>query len=148
MIKKSLDIVLFFILSVIIMLPVASAADDIVVVYAGRLMAVPGDSVKFKQSIIIRNGKIDAIKPGYIDASTIVDDPKDSLTLHDLKDMFVMPGLIDGHVHVTDELGPKTKLAIVERSDADTAMFGIRNAQLMLDAGFTTIRDLGQGISM
>ena len=61
MIKKSLDIVLFFILSVIIMLPVASAADDIVVVYAGRLMAVPGDSVKFKQSIIIRNGKIDAI---------------------------------------------------------------------------------------
>jgi len=143
MIKKSLDIVLFFILSVIIMLPVASAADDIVVVYAGRLMAVPGDSVKFKQSIIIRNGKIDAIKPGYIDASTIVDDPKDSLTLHDLKDTFVMPGLIDGHVHVTDELGPKTKLAIVERSDADTAMFGIRNAQLMLDAGFTTIRDLG-----
>ena len=143
MIKKSLDIVLFFILSVIIMLPVASAADDIVVVYAGRLMAVPGDSVKFKQSIIIRNGKIDAIKPGYIDASTIVDDPKDSLTLHDLKDMFVMPGLIDGHVHVTDELGPKTKLGIVERSDAATAMFGIRNAQLMLDAGFTTIRDLG-----
>ncbi|MDA8599090.1 amidohydrolase family protein [Porticoccaceae bacterium] len=143
MIKKSLDIVLFFILSVIIMLPVASTADDIVVVYAGRLMAVPGDSVKFKQSIIIRNGKIDAIKPGYIDASTIVDDPKDSLTLHDLKDTFVMPGLIDGHVHVTDELGPKTKLAIVERSDADTAMFGIRNAQLMLDAGFTTIRDLG-----
>ena len=143
MIKKSLDIVLFFILSVIIMLPVASAADDIVVVYAGRLMAVPGDLVKFKQSIIIRDGKIDAIKPGYIDASTIVDDPKDSLTLHDLKDMFVMPGLIDGHVHVTDELGPKTKLAIVERSDADTAMFGIRNAQLMLDAGFTTIRDLG-----
>lgn len=143
MIKKSLDIVLFFILSVIIMLPVASAADDIVVVYAGRLMAVPGDSVKFKQSIIIRNGKIDAIKPGYIDASTIVDDPKDSLTMHDLKDMFVMPGLIDGHVHVTDELGPKTKLGIVERSDAATAMFGIRNAQLMLDAGFTTIRDLG-----
>ena len=143
MIKKSLDIVLFFILSVIIMLPVASADDDIVVVYAGRLMAVPGDSVKFKQSIIIRNGKIDAIKPGYIDASAIVDDPKDSLTLHDLKDMFVMPGLIDGHVHVTDELGPKTKLATVERSDADTAMFGIRNAQLMLDAGFTTIRDLG-----
>lgn len=143
MVKKSLEIVQFFILSIIIMLPVASTADDIVVVYAGQLMAVPGDSVKSEQSIIIRNGKINAIKPGYIDASTIVDDPKESLTLHDLKDKFVLPGLIDGHVHVTDELGPKTKLAIVERSDADTAMFGIRNAQLMLDAGFTTIRDLG-----
>ncbi|MDG2117170.1 MAG: amidohydrolase family protein, partial [Porticoccaceae bacterium] len=143
MVKKSLEIVQFFILSIIIMLPVASTADDIVVVYAGQLMAVPGDLVKSEQSIIIRNGKINAIKPGYIDASTIVDDPKESLTLHDLKDKFVLPGLIDGHVHVTDELGPKTKLAIVERSDADTAMFGIRNAQLMLDAGFTTIRDLG-----
>ena len=34
MVKKSLDIVQFFILSIIIMLPVASTADDIVVVYA------------------------------------------------------------------------------------------------------------------
>ena len=143
MLKKSLNIVQFFVASIMVILPVLCTADDIVIVHAGRLMAVPGDSVKSEQSIIIRNGKIAAVKPGYIDGKAIADDVKDTLVLHDLKDMFVLPGLIDGHVHVTDELGPKTKLGIVERSDAATAMFGIRNAQLMLDGGFTTIRDLG-----
>ena len=143
MLKKSLNIVQFFVASIMVILPVLCTADDIVIVHAGRLMAVPGDSVKSEQSIIIRNGKIAAVKPGYIDGKAIADDVKDTLVLHDLKDMFVLPGLIDGHVHVTDELGPKTKLGIVERSDAATAMFGIRNAQLMLGGGFTTIRDLG-----
>ncbi|MHA7873461.1 MAG: metal-dependent hydrolase family protein, partial [Hyphococcus sp.] len=118
-------------------------AADIAIVHAGRLLAVPGDAVRTEQTVIIRDGTIDAIEDGYITSSAIETDDRDTVRVHDLKDMFVMPGLIDGHVHITHENNPRGRLQRVEMSAADYAIAGAGFARTTLMAGFTTVRDVG-----
>ena len=57
--------------------------------------------------------------------------------------MYVLPGLIDGHVHITSEGNPKSRLQRVEMTAADRAMAGAGFAHKTLMAGFTTVRDVG-----
>jgi len=118
-------------------------AADISIVHAGRLLAAPGGAVTTEQSVIIRNGKINAVMPGYVDAEKAGAVANDKVTIHDLTNMFVLPGLIDGHVHITSENNPKGRLQRVEMSDADYAIAGAGFARITLNAGFTTIRDVG-----
>nr|WP_272906733.1 amidohydrolase family protein [Pseudochrobactrum asaccharolyticum] len=54
-----------------------------------------------------------------------------------------MPGMIDSHVHITSQLAPDARLKRVENSDADWAMQGALHGKRTLEAGFTTIQDLG-----
>ena len=118
-------------------------AADYVIVHAGRLMNIPGEPVKQRHSVVIRDGVILSVESGFADPSSLGVSGTDTVTAHDLSEFFVLPGLIDGHVHITDELGERTKLQRVESSHPDTALFGARNARLTLNAGFTTVRDLG-----
>lgn len=122
-------------------------AADIAIVHAGRLLAIPGGAVTAEQSVIIRDGRVAAIAPGYVAASSINAGSEDMVTIYDLKDMFVLPGLIDGHVHITSENNPKGRLQRVEMSEADRAIAGAGYARKTLMAGFTTVRDVGAGSS-
>jgi len=124
-----------------------AAAADIAIVHAGRLLAVPGAAVTTEQSVVIRDGKISAVSSGYINAGAAGAGPDDTVTIYDLKDMFVLPGLIDGHVHITGENNPKGRLQRVEMSEADRAIAGAGFARKTLMAGFTTVRDVGAGSS-
>lgn len=118
-------------------------AADISIVHAGRLLAVPGGAVTTEQSVIIRDGRIEAVMPGFVDAQSAGAVANDEVSIHDLTDMFVLPGLIDGHVHITSENNPKGRLQRVEMSDADYAIAGAGFARVTLNAGFTTVRDVG-----
>ena len=118
-------------------------AADIAVVHAGRLLAVPGGPVTTEQSVIIRDGVIESIVPGYVDSASIGIDDVDTVSVHDLKDKFVLPGLIDGHVHLTFENNPRGRLDRVELTDADNAIKAAGFARKTLMAGFTTVRDVG-----
>ncbi|MEO1241229.1 MAG: amidohydrolase family protein [Pseudomonadota bacterium] len=122
-------------------------AADIAIVHAGRLLATPGDPVATEQSVIIRDGKVASVMDGYIDAAAAGASAEDTVTVHDLKSMFVMPGFIDGHVHITHENNPRGRLERVEMSEADRAMKGAGFARITLMAGFTTVRDVGAGSS-
>jgi len=113
------------------------------IIHAGKLMAVPGEKVTSKQSIVILDNKILDVRPGYIEKDALNISQGDTVEVIDLKNKYVLPGLIDGHVHITDQLDSKNKLRRVEYSDPDTALFGAYNAKILLDAGFTTVRDLG-----
>ncbi|MFQ5535591.1 MAG: amidohydrolase family protein [Sphingomonadales bacterium] len=119
----------------------AHAADNWVIVHAGTLLAVPGEAPKSNQSVIIKNGRIEGVRSGFVDAARFGRDAK----LIDLSKRFVLPGLIDSHVHLTDELGPKRKLNSVTLSDADFALNATMFARRTLEAGFTTVRNLGSG---
>lgn len=129
-----------------ISLPTAMAAD-IAIVHAGRLLADPTGTVSTEQSVIIKDGRVTAILPGYVSASAAANAAEatddDVVTVHDLKDMFVMPGLIDSHVHITSENNPRGRLQTVQLSDADRAINGAGFARKTLMAGFTTVRDVG-----
>ncbi|MBI1365071.1 MAG: amidohydrolase family protein [Alphaproteobacteria bacterium] len=120
-------------------------AADYAIVHAGRLLAVPGKSVLKEQTVVIKDGRIAAVTPGYIDARAAGASETDTVRVYDLTRKFVLPGLIDGHVHLESELSPRSKLEAVEKSDAAITLDMLDNARKELMAGFTTVRDLGAG---
>ncbi|MCB2112398.1 MAG: amidohydrolase family protein [Parvularculaceae bacterium] len=120
-------------------------AADVVIIHAGKLLAEPGSAPAAEQSVIVRDGRVAGIAPGYIEASGAGADENDAVAIIDLKNRFVLPGLIDSHVHITSENNPRGRLQRVEQSDADYAIAGAGFARKTLMAGFTTIRDVGAG---
>jgi imidazolonepropionase-like amidohydrolase len=61
----------------------------------------------------------------------------------DLPGITLVPGLIDCHVHLTFDIDPGFQMRAVKETIADAALRGARNAKRTLDAGFTTVRNLG-----
>jgi len=113
-----------------------SALAETLFVQAGRLLADPATGkVETARTVVIENGKVVRIADGY------VSEPGGKV--FDLKDSFVLPGLIDSHVHLTFEQSPNSRLNEVTRSPADEAMVGAGFARKTLMAGFTTVADLG-----
>ncbi|MEO0365023.1 MAG: amidohydrolase family protein [Pseudomonadota bacterium] len=116
----------------------ASAIAETTIVHAGQLLAVPGEDVAAEQSIIIEDDAIMAVIDGYVSAS---DYP--GAAVIDLKNHFVMPGLMDMHVHLQGQLGPNNDRDTLKMLDELVAMRSLYYAQKTLRAGFTTVRDVG-----
>jgi imidazolonepropionase-like amidohydrolase len=118
--------------------PSASAQDQgFVVIHAGTLLDRPGRPPRRNASIIVRNGRIEAVQDGFVPTPQ-------GARLIDLSDRFVLPGLIDSHVHLTsDRAGTEGQLAGVTESVALRSQEAAWNARKTLDAGFTTVRNLG-----
>lgn len=106
------------------------------VIHAGHVLAVPGEGYLTEQTILVRDGRIVALDPGY-------HLPADDLPVINLKDAYVLPGLIDAHVHLTSEFSPTSRMKALTDSDVDAALEGAGHAKKTLLAGFTTVQDLG-----
>lgn len=105
-------------------------------VQAGRLLADPATGkVEIAKTLVLENGKVTRILDGY------VAEPGGKVV--DLKDSFVLPGLIDSHVHLTGQQNPNGRLQAVTQSPSDSAMVGAGFARKTLMAGFTTVANLG-----
>ena len=60
---------------------------------------------------------------------------------------FVLPGLIDAHVHMfADDDKMRARLEAITRDGEDNLLIAVDNARRTLEAGFTTVRDLGSDI--
>ena len=113
-----------------------SASAETLFVQAGKLLADPATGkVETAKTVVIENGRVARIVDGY------VAEPGGKVV--DLKDSFVLPGLIDSHVHLTHEQSPNSRLNAVTRGPADEALVGAGFARKTLMAGFTTVADLG-----
>ena len=117
----------------------ASAAADITLIHAGELLAVPGEPPSTRQTIVVENNEIKEVLSGFADAADFEGD----VTVIDLSDHFVLPGLMDMHVHMQFELGPKNDRDSLKMSDQLMQMRSIHFAMNTLRAGFTTVRDVG-----
>ncbi len=115
----------------------APAVQAAAVIHAGRLLADPSTGrVTNEQSILVdASGKIIAVQAGYVTPA--------GARVIDQRNRFVMPGFFDSHVHLTSELGPNQLLEEVQMTSSDAAMFGVVNARKTVEAGFTTVADLG-----
>jgi imidazolonepropionase-like amidohydrolase len=108
-----------------------------IVIHAGTLLDRPGRAPRRNASIIVNNGRIEAVQDGFVAVP-------DGARLIDLSDRFVLPGLIDSHVHLdSDRAGVEGVLAGVTDPVALRAHEAAWNARKTLDAGFTTVRNLG-----
>ena len=106
-------------------------------IHAGQLLDRPGQPPRGPSTIIVENGKIGAVRDGFAEVPA-------GARVVDLRDQFVLPGLIDSHVHLYSEGDPlKARLEGSGRDYEDAVLIAARNARTTLEAGFTTVRDLG-----
>ena len=116
----------------------ASAAQaETILIHAGRLLDRPGQRPRGPSTIVVRAGKILEVRDGHSPAGA-------GERVLDLSDRYVLPGLIDMHVHLYSEGDPlKARLEGQNRDLEDALLIAVRNARTTLEAGFTTVRDLG-----
>lgn len=112
------------------------AAAETVITAAHMVDVLTGQVVDHPAIFVGDDGRI----TGIADARTV----RWGASVHhiDLGERTLLPGLIDMHVHLDAiaEIGGYNSL---QYSDRFWSMAAVRNARLMLDAGFTTVRNVG-----
>ena len=117
--------------------PAQPPQGELVVIHAGTLLDRPGRPPRRNASIFVRGGRIERVEDGLAAVPA-------GARLIDLSDRYVLPGLIDSHVHLTsDRAGVEGQLAGITESTALRSYEAAWNAQKTLQAGFTTVRNLG-----
>ena len=119
---------------------VAEESGKLTVIHAGTLLDVPGTPAKSRQTILVQDGRIMEIRPGLLSPEQLAPE-QETVEVIDLTDSFVLPGLIDAHVHLT--LSDKGGRSAFELTGEEMLMDGVVNARATLQAGFTTVRDVG-----
>ncbi len=110
-------------------------------IHAGTLIDGVSDRPQTEKTLVIEAGRIVAVRSGYAE-------PDVGVTLIDLREYTVMPGLMDMHTHLSMQYSRSAYLERFIKSEADLALFAASNARKTLDAGFTTIRDLGDSYNV
>jgi len=116
-----------------------AALAETTLIHAGQLLAVPGTAAKSQQTIVVEDQRIVEIRDGY----SAADEFDGEVTVVDLKDQFVLPGLMDMHVHLQFELGPRNDSDSLKMSSQQVEMRSVMYGMRTLMAGFTTVRDVG-----
>jgi imidazolonepropionase-like amidohydrolase len=109
-----------------------------VLIRAGRLIDVRAGRVLTDQAILIEGERIKEVGP----AQAVMNRAPAGTQVINLQNATVLPGLIDAHTHLTgspEQIGYASLGISVPRE----ALHGARNARLTLEAGFTTVRNVG-----
>lgn len=114
----------------------APAGAETVVVTADRLLDVASGRMIERPAVVITDGKITAVGP-----QGQVTPPADAKRI-DLPGQTLLPGLIDMHVHLDGDprISGYRRLGY---TDSFWQAVGVANARAMLEAGFTTVRNVG-----
>jgi imidazolonepropionase-like amidohydrolase len=105
-------------------------------VHAGCLIDGVSDSPRTNVTVIIEKGKFTAIEKGFTA-------PSSGDQVIDLKNKFVLPGLMDMHTHLASQTEKAGYLKRFQLYPADFALIATQYLKATLMAGFTTVRDLG-----
>src|SRR5258705_5913321 len=110
-----------------------AAAPHVVYLKAGRLFDGLSESYKQNVALRIENDRIAAVGVAVPPGATVID----------LSNATVLPGLIDAHVHLESRADRYEDIWTFKTSPLAPAMVGVVHARRTLEAGFTTVRDVG-----
>jgi len=120
----------------------ANAAAQNLVIHAGTVLTRADQAPAKDQTLVIIDGRVKSVVDGFVSVEQA--GAPAGTTVLDWRSKFVMPGLIDSHVHLTsDKAGIEAQLADLTDSVATQAYEAQVNAGKTLRAGFTTVRNLG-----
>jgi len=117
--------------------PAAAQSVGTTLIYAGHLLDRPGTAPRGASTIVVENGRVARIDSGFTA-------PAAGTAVIDLRSSYVLPGLIDAHVHLDSDAGGDAQF--IERlSDSAPAktLRALANGRKTILAGFTTVRNLG-----
>jgi imidazolonepropionase-like amidohydrolase len=120
----------------------AKAGPDFILIQAGELLAVPGQPTQKAKTIVVYKGRISQIRSGFVEADGLELAEGETAEVIDLKEHFVLPGLMDAHVHLMWSGGDHPPMKQEEVTNPDLTLWTLRNARASLMAGFTTVREL------
>ena len=119
--------------------PQPTPSGPVTIIHAGRLLDRPGRPPRGPSTIVVQGGRIVSVEDGH-------QPPPAGAALVDLSARFVLPGLIDSHVHLDSDAGGTAALVEDLTGNApEKTLRTLANARKTLEAGFTTVRNLGDG---
>lgn len=127
-------------IAILLIVLAANAMAEVTAIRVGALVDPDAGTATADQIILVEDGEILAVG-----ADLLV--PRAARVL-DLSDSVVMPGLMDAHTHLCAEVDAHWNLGdywivALQRRPGYRAILGAKHAREMLEAGFTTVRDLG-----
>ncbi len=115
---------------------VRAPVDSLIVIRAGALVDVERGEVIREPRIVVRGERIAAIL-------TAADPLPPGARTVDLRAATLLPGLVDLHTHLIGDIQSASPTAPLETSAPQDVLLGVANARRTLEAGFTTVRDVG-----
>ena len=115
---------------------VSAPAGAATLIHAGTLIDGVSSRPVEDRTLVIEDGRIAAVEEGFRAPA-----PGDELI--DLSGHTVLPGLMDMHTHLQHERHEKAYLERYQLNEADYALNAAVFAKRTLEAGFTTVRDVG-----
>ena len=115
---------------------IQSQARSTTVIHAGRLIDGTSTTVRTNATIVITGDRITSVQDGF-------QPPPANARVIDLRTSTVMPGFIDSHTHITGEGTGNAIVRAATQTPLDDAVRATAYAKRTLEAGFTTIRNLG-----
>ena len=117
--------------------PAAKPASKITYIKAGRLFDGTGDRYRENVVIVVQDDRIQAVNPAG--SGSI---PRDA-TVIDLSHATVLPGLIDCHTHLGSRADRYDEIYYFKDTPFQSAFAAVVHARKTLEAGFTSVRDVG-----
>ncbi len=119
----------------LLLLPLPLFAGDKIILKAARLLDGRGGAPLAPAMVLIDGERI-------AEVGSNLKVPEGARVI-DLGQATLLPGLIDLHTHLCGHYGTHWEDELIKTTPAYSALWGARNARVTLEAGYTTVRDMG-----